>query len=188
MKELETAILIRIDRIGGEIFQKGLLCVPGRIGYWSTRFSNIYTLLFFSNLMGLDLTVVIFLLKCGLHGNMLLNILGSIQSHDEPNFSVPARRVLSFPNNSQNWVFLGTGLLKQKKDVAVWKFSLDISENFHGSECTFKKSSLLQIIPPAMNLFQPVILFHSVGKVTPLFHTLRTNLKKKIAEGCEAQS
>lgn len=37
----------------------------------------IYThFYFFSNPMGLDLTIVIFLLKCGLHGNMLLNIPG----------------------------------------------------------------------------------------------------------------
>ena len=64
-----------------------------------------------------------------------LTFLGSIQSHNQPNFSVPARRVLSFPNSSQNRALLGAGLLKQKKDdVAAWKFSLGISENFHGFE------------------------------------------------------
>lgn len=66
-----------------------------------------------------------------------LTFLGSIQSHNQPNISVPARRVLSFPNNSQNWALLGAGPLKQNKDVPIWKFSPDISENFPGSECTF---------------------------------------------------
>ena len=58
---------MRIDRIGIKL-PESPICEPGRIGYRSLQFSNK----FFRYPMGLYLTIVIFLLKCGLHGNTSL--------------------------------------------------------------------------------------------------------------------
>lgn len=81
--------------------------------------------------MGLDVTIVIFLLKCGLHENMPLNI---------PGINAKSKQTEHLSTRQEEFVFLqrfsepspsGTGLPKRsKEDVAVGSFSLGTSEKF----------------------------------------------------------
>lgn len=129
-------------------FQKGPLREPGGIGHRSTVFSKIC--IFFSCPMGLDLTIVIFLLKCGLYGNMPLNIPGI-------NAKLKQTKHLS---TCQEDSCLSLTILRTKhfRDWAAemkqrWTFWLS--------------GYFLNLLYSLMNMFRLVILFHKLKKVAP---------------------
>lgn len=141
-------------------FQKGPLREPGGIGHRSTVFSKIC--IFFSCPMGLDLTIVIFLLKCGLYGNMPLNIPGI-------NAKLKQTKHLS---TCQEDSCLSLMILRTKhfRDWAAemkqrWTFWLS--------------GYFLNLLYSLMNMFRLVILFHKLKK-SSTFQPHGTNLIRKI--------